>query len=396
MIICVISFGPVESRSNGYFIRVWNIIKEISKFHKVVVLEFPETKLGDTFKSVDNMIFIRLRGNEISSHGLMKIIKKVITFNPIQLFRFQVLSFIELWRYRNTISKADIVIIEGSLIPSGNILAKLLGKKVILDTHCINKLLAKGYRGRNLFIYYLRTILWGILEKFTIKLSDIIITASNYEKNFVVYEYKVKESRVFVIPNVVDPPKKVSKNVVEKLRKSLGLEDKIIVTFVGDLESVQNADAVEYIINELAPWMWERRKDVVFLIIGRGGERFRCNLPNIIFTGFVKDLAPYLEMSDIYIAPLRVGAGTKTKILQYLTYCKPVLTTFKGIEGLEHHITKGSIIVTEQKKFKDNLYKLCAEIYEDNDRHICENVELLLRLNIDFRRILYIIEGCSR
>jgi len=358
MKICMISFGPIKSKSNGYFIRTWNILKELSKSNEIIVLEFPEVVTKDKIEKFENITFIRLRGNEMSSNHISNIMRKIFTFDPFHNLKFQIFSFFELWKHKEYISSADVVIVEGCLIPAGNIIAKLLRKKIILDTHCINKLLAKGYKRRNLLVYFLRTIFWDFLERFTIKLSDIVITVSENEKEFVIKEYKVQESRVFVVPNIIEPPRKVFKELVEALRKKLGLENKIVVTFVGNLESVQNADAVEYIINELAPWFWKERKDVVFLIIGKGNERFNSDLPNVIFTGFVEDLAPYLAMSDICIAPLRVGAGTKTKILDYLAYGKPTIVTPVGIEGFEFHLSNQQIKLTSIKHFKDTLLRV--------------------------------------
>jgi len=365
MKICMISFGPIKSKSNGYFIRIWNILKELSKSNEIIVLEFPEVVTKDKIEKFENITFIRLRGNETSSNQISNIIKKFLTFDPFHNLKFQVFSFFEFWKHKEYISSADAVIVEGCLIPAGNIIAKLLRKKVILDTHCINKLLAKGYKRRNLLVYFLRTILWDFLERFTIKLSDIVITVSEKEKRFVIKEYKVQESRVFVVPNIIEPPEKISKKIIEDLRKKLGLENKIVVMFVGNLESVQNADAVEYIINELAPWLWERRKDVVFLIIGKGNERFNCGLSNVIFTGFVEDLAPYLAMSDVCIAPLRVGAGTKTKILEYLAYRKPVITTPIGVEGIREASNVDSIIIVqEHNEFPKKLLTMINTLKE--------------------------------
>lgn len=373
MRICVISFGPIKSRSNGYFVRVWNILKEISRSNEVIVLEFPETKTNKKVIKHNNITFIRLRGNETISNRILNQIKKILTFEPFHSFKFQIFSFIELWKHKKVISQADIVMIGGCLIPAGNIIAKLLRKKVILDTHCINKLLARKFKKKNVLIYFLRTFLWDILERLTIRLSDIIITVSEKEKEFVTKEYKVQELKVFVVPNIIEPPKKIPKERIENLRKKLGLKDKIIVTFLGNLESVQNADAVEYIINELAPWFWKKRKDVVFLIIGKGNEKFNCNLPNVMFTGFVEDLAPYLAISDICIAPLRVGGGTKTKILEYIVYGKPVITSTIGIEGLESFVSFGRIKVASIDMFKHVLLKT---INKGNYEYIDEKFNL--------------------
>ena len=227
--ICIISFGPIESKGNGYFIRVWSILRELSKLGKILVLEFPETYVKNKIKKVGNIIFVRLRGNEITSSRISNVMIKIFTFDPLHNLKFQILSFIELWKHRKYLSSADVVMIEGCLIPAGNIIAKLLRKKIILDTHCINKLLAIGYRKRHLLPYILRTCLWDILERLTIRLSDIVIAVSKKEKEYIIKNYGTYKSKVLVIPNArIEQPKNVSKEVVKGLRKKLDLKIKLL------------------------------------------------------------------------------------------------------------------------------------------------------------------------
>jgi len=382
MNMCIISFGPVESRSNGYFIRVWNIVKEASQFYNTVVaLEFPEEDI-QRIKRMKNVTFIRLQGNETTSNTLTDFFKKIITFDPLHSLKFQIFSFLQLWKHKKYISSADIVMVEGSLIPAANIFAKLLRKKVILDTHGINKLLAKHYKKRRILVYFLRTLFWDFLERLTMKFSDIVVVVSEKERKFVISEYNVAESVVFTVPNTVELPKLTSVHVVVKtLRKKLGLERKIIVSFVGDLEVIQNGDAVEYIIGELAPRVWKERKDVVFLIIGKGKEKFKYSLPNVIFTGFVENLALYTRMSDICIAPLRVGCGVKTKMLEYLIHGKPIVTTFIGAEGLEPIISnfpQNFVRVVPLNHFYDALLDTLSNIHKLNTIKVQINPQIFL------------------
>lgn len=79
-----------------------------------------------------------------------------------------------------------------------------------------------------------------------------------------------------------------------------------------------------------------------FLLLERGKENFKYAPPNVIFTGFIEDLSFILEVSDICIAPLRVGAGIKTKVLEYIAYDKPIVTTPIGIEGIKTNGLKSS------------------------------------------------------
>ena len=280
MKICMISFGPIEARTNGYFIRSFHIVKSLLNLgHKVYILEFPENEITiNEIEGIDkkNIEFIHLRGNKVRGNKFK--LKRRFTFDPFHITKFQLCSLVELIHFRKYFRKSDVIFVEGCLFPSAILLSKLFGKKILLDTHCVNKLLAIGYKGRKPLIYLIRKYLWDILERFSTNLSDLVIAVSEKEKKFIEEEYKIRESNISVIPNVVEIPKKKSVNFeLEKLKKKWGLENKLIITIVGELESVQNKDAAECIINELAPYFWENMRDLIFLIVGKGGEFIKCN-----------------------------------------------------------------------------------------------------------------------
>jgi glycosyltransferase involved in cell wall biosynthesis len=251
----------------------------------------------------------------------------------------------------------------------------MLKKKIILDTHCVNKLLALHFKNQNRLVYFARKILWDLLERFAIKFSDVIIVVSELEGKFIQTEYKAPRTKIFIIPNAIEMKRNYySEEELSELRKKLRAENKVVVTFVGDLKMIQNKDATQYIVTELAPFFLEEKKNVVFLVIGRGEENFKCTLPNVIFTGFVEELLPYLEISDICIAPYRVGAGVKTKILTYIALGKPILTTPIGVEGVEVY-KLDSIVVTDIAHFPNTLQKTLDRL-NDLKQKARKNVEI--------------------
>jgi glycosyltransferase involved in cell wall biosynthesis len=56
--------------------------------------------------------------------------------------------------------------------------------------------------------------------------------------------------------------------------------------------------------------------------------------PNIVVTGEVPDVRPYLATADAMVVPLRQGSGTRFKILEAFSAGCPVVSTAKGAEGL--------------------------------------------------------------
>jgi len=66
-----------------------------------------------------------------------------------------------------------------------------------------------------------------------------------------------------------------------------------------------------------------------------------------VFTGYLPDIRPALKQSSVCIIPLRVGGGTRLKILEALAAGIPVVTTKKGMEGL-NLIPQHDILVADQ------------------------------------------------
>jgi glycosyltransferase involved in cell wall biosynthesis len=58
--------------------------------------------------------------------------------------------------------------------------------------------------------------------------------------------------------------------------------------------------------------------------------------PRIEVTGLVDDLRPHLAEAAVAIVPLRVGGGTRLKILEAMAMGKAVVSTTLGAEGIAH------------------------------------------------------------
>ena len=266
------------------------------------------------------------------------LLSRLITFDPFGQLKMQLVALNGLWRNRKLIRESETVFVEGALFPSAIVLAKALGKKVVLDTHCVNYKLGIDFKGHNRAAFALRCVTWGPLEYFAYKISDRVIFVSDAEVDFSVKAFHLDRGKAAVIPNVLDiRPLTATPEAVAGFKERYGLTDKMVATFVGDLTSVQNKDCVDLILNQLAERVGRRRRDIMFLIVGKGKESFQNTPGNVVFTGYVDDIDPVIAATDIFIAPMRVGAGTKTKVLLFMAYGVPILTTEVGVEGIDVH-----------------------------------------------------------
>ena len=107
--------------------------------------------------------------------------------------------------------------------------------------------------------------------------------------------------------------------------------------FVGALDYEPNAEAVEWFVREVLPRVRERVPTATMRIVGRGGARVDWvrTEPGVDLIGAVEDLSAQLDAADAAVVPIRVGAGTRLKVVEALANRLPLVTTAVGCEGIE-------------------------------------------------------------
>lgn len=107
------------------------------------------------------------------------------------------------------------------------------------------------------------------------------------------------------------------------------------VVFLGNLEYAPNVDALLHFEESVRPVLDDLGSSVEVSVVGPGvTDALRAQFPRIEFEGFVEDLASALSRFDVCIVPLRLGGGTKLKVLDAMATGTPVVTTSVGAEGL--------------------------------------------------------------
>jgi glycosyltransferase involved in cell wall biosynthesis len=159
------------------------------------------------------------------------------------------------------------------------------------------------------------------------KLAARIITVSGSDKTF------IQQSNVSVVPNGVD-----TKEFAFRPKKTLSKN--LTFLYVGNFRWMENRDAAEHLVRDFWPAIAEKYPDARLRIIGK-------NAPSgPYFIGSVDNIQDELNCADIMLAPIRIGGGTKYKILEAMAAGLPVITSSLGIEGM-HGATKMHFLVAE-------------------------------------------------
>ena len=75
-------------------------------------------------------------------------------------------------------------------------------------------------------------------------------------------------------------------------------------------------------------------------------------------TGFVEDVRPYIREAAVMVVPIRIGSGTRLKILDAMAMGKAVVSTSVGCEGLNVDNGKNILIADEPEIFADKTIEL--------------------------------------
>ncbi len=108
------------------------------------------------------------------------------------------------------------------------------------------------------------------------------------------------------------------------------------LVFTGTMDFRPNVDAVLWFAQQVLPRVREKVPEVHFFVVGQRPHRRLDSLqthPAITLTGWVDDVRPYIAQAAVYIAPLRIGGGTRLKLLEAMAMAKPVVATRLGAEG---------------------------------------------------------------
>ena len=213
-------------------------------------------------------------------------------------------------------------------------IARVLGKRFVL--RCNDSILSMSSQIFFSFskIQGLVMLLYALfVESSIVRFSQLISVPSRKTKQLFKKYYGV-ESKVFVSP---PGNERGSGQASFSIRQIYRLTDnQPIILFIGTGNWPPNILAIKYILNELAPFLEYECPNCRIVIAGSKTELFKDSVKtrNVFVAGEVDDLGPYLEGSDLAIAPITVIGGVSAKAIEYLCSGLPVITTETVAETL--------------------------------------------------------------
>ena len=141
------------------------------------------------------------------------------------------------------------------------------------------------------------------------------------------------------------------------------------VVFTGAMDYWPNVDAVNWFAREVLSVLRQRHPNARFWIVGRNPAPSVQSLvgPDIVVTGTVPDVRPYLQHAAAVVAPLRVARGIQNKILEAMAMARPVVASASCAGAIDAHIGNELLAAETLADYVDALDGLLRDFRRAED-----------------------------
>lgn len=380
-ILIISSFLPYPLH-NGGSVRLYNLIKHMSKIHQITLIcEKRPNQSSEDIKEVEKICERVITVPRHKQWSLRNILKTGISSNPFLITGHTSMEMKRAINDELLVKKYDLIHIETFYVMQ-NLPETTL--PTVLVEHNIEYLIYERYAQKTAF--FMRPLLMldvsklKRVEKQTWGHASVVVTVSQQDKDV------INQKNTYVVANGVDTaqfkPKDISDHFISKDKKIL---------YIGDYGYVQNKDAVGYIIksvwpllrknSEIKSTLWIVGKNMTQAIkdLGKGDDR-------IIFDDTNKQSAAEIfTEADVLLAPIRIGGGTSYKIIEAMAVGTPVVTTRLGHEGIEAKLDT-EILVADTP---DEMEKAVTGLLSDEKKYklLSSHAREAIEKNYDWTQI---------
>ena len=203
------------------------------------------------------------------------------------------------------------------------------------------------------FAYWTQQLAFQRYERVLSPKFDAVTCTSDIDA--AVFQRHCKEGAIEVIPNGVD---------VTHYQPDFTSEAPAHLIYIGSMDWYPNEDAVAFFADEVLPGIQDKVPDVQFSIVG-GNPSARvqklAEREGVVVTGRVPEIKPYFAEATVFVVPLRIGSGTRLKILEALAMGKAIVSTTVGAEGLNLKDGEEIFIADEPAIFADAVTRLLTD-----------------------------------
>lgn len=201
-------------------------------------------------------------------------------------------------------------------------------------------------------LYRLETDKMCRYEEAAWKSCDLCLAVSDAERQEMI-ACGVSADRVVVVPNGVDLQRFVYRRPTGGKR----------LLFLAGLDYLPNRDAALWMLTEIWPLIRSAEPSAGLILAGRGTQKLaEVGLPaGVSCIGDPADVPDCFASADMLLVPLRIGGGTRLKVLEGMAGGLPIVATSKGCEGVGAVDGEQLLVADSPKEFAAACLRIMAE-----------------------------------
>lgn len=323
----------------GVLQRGYNLLRELCKYNEVDLMAFIHPDILGTKELIDeskrelekfcrSVEFFSLWPKKSVVHRQLGFLSAVFTSMPFSVLAHKSAAFHKRLEEKFSAGRVDLVHFDTiglaqfntmhsvpKILTHHNIESVLMERRALVETNIVAKLYLQAQVAK--------------MKRYEIAQSplfDVNVTVSDIDGSKL-HEI-VGDLFIETVPNGVD---------TEYFKPVPGCETPSLI-YAGGMNMFANCDAVLYFIQEIWPIIKASRPDVLFFAVGQDPPPALIDIAkkdsSVKITGFVTDVRPYISRASVYVVPLRVGGGTRLKVLDAMAMGKAIVSTSIGCEGI--------------------------------------------------------------
>lgn len=377
--------------TDGGRIRVLNLVRRLCRIHKVTLLTFITSSVDEQGaeylrKMGVDVVGIRLQQQKLTV-ALRSLLQSFMRGKPLTVSKYYSAEMVKAMKNLLKLRRFDVIHFE--MLHTGQYILDLrfpvadfqdrksvgtvLGEQNI-DSSIWYKLVREESNLLKKLIFYSQYRSFMSYESRICGYFDLCICVSAQDQRTL--ESVCPGAKTGLVPNGVDP---------DYFKPGEAEEDETCLIFTGSMDWHPNEDAVLHFCHHILPLIHTELPEVKFYIVGSNPTDRVLRLGRIqgvTVTGLVEDVRPYIASAAVYVVPLRIGGGTRLKILEALAMKKAVVSTSIGCEGLDLQPDKHLLVADNPQQFAAETVQLIKD--RSLRRRLGENGKTLVQGRYDW------------
>ena len=369
--------------TDGGRIRVFNLLKQIATKNSVTLLAL-ETQPSDAegvaqLQQLGVQVHLVPNAPTLPPVSFGTLLKAFLRRQPITVARYDLPAYRQ--KFRELIATGTFDLVHYEMFHTAQFYTEARLRGVLsqqnVDSEIWRRLCGETINPFYKFAYWTQQLAFQRYERVLSPKFDAVTCTSDIDA--IVFQRHCAEDVIEIIPNGVD---------ITHYQPDFSSEVPAHLIYIGSMDWYPNEDAVGFFADEVLPRIQESVPDVKFSIVG-GNPSARveklAERKGVIVTGRVPEIKPYFAEATVFVVPLRIGSGTRLKILEALAMGKAIVSTSVGAEGLDLKEGEEIFIADEPTVFADAVTRLLTDA--SLRRRIGEHGRARVERDYDWRSI---------